>query len=158
MYENNHARKKAHTVGSPIVWTRKLDRSVNYGLSVNDGWAEWYPQYILVKMLILTNFMLGDANDMLATGVAKSTSVARFYFPINSYKFSTSITTAGTFEILNSNNAITETGVANTSLTLQGTDTPRRMVIIDVSGLTLTTGEHLVLRVNDSSASVTINF
>lgn len=95
------------------------------------------------------------ANDVIATGYSVSTTVARFFLPINSPSAPTSITTTGTFEVLRGSGSIS---TGNSAVTLSGRSS-NKIAVIEVSSLnSLTAGEMLELRHDSANGKITVNF
>lgn len=96
------------------------------------------------------------ANDVIAVGEAVTSTVARFYFPLQSTTAANSFTLVDTVNVLKGSAAISS-GIVAGSMVLSGL-TSTKIAVLDVTTSGLTVGDVLNLRTNTASASITFNF
>ena len=94
-------------------------------------------------------------NDVIAVGEAVTSTVARFYFPLQSKNPVNSFTLIDTVNILKGSATIA-TGLTAGSITLSGL-TSSKIAVLDITTSGLTVGDLLNLRTNTASASIQFN-
>ncbi|MFU1599236.1 hypothetical protein ACM257_17795 [Alteromonas macleodii] len=104
-----------------------------------------------------TNFNEFGGNgsgDGIAVGYMATGGTARFFVPINSKTPPSSITTSGSFSVREINTVI-NTNI--TSVTLSG-GSSNKIGLLEVTGLTGTAGNPVVLQIENASSSIAFNF
>ncbi len=117
-------------------------------------WSSWEELYHSGN----TNFNEfggNSANDIIAVGEAVTSTVARFYFPLQSKNPVNSFTLIDTVNILKGSATIA-TGLTEGSITLSGL-TSSKIAVLDITTSGLTVGDLLNLRTNTASASIQFN-
>ena len=94
-------------------------------------------------------------NDVIAVGEAVTSTVARFYFPLQSKNPVNSFTLIDTVNILKGSATIA-TGLTAGSITLSGL-TSSKIAVLDITTSGLTVGDLSNLRTNTASASIQFN-
>ncbi|WP_290738439.1 hypothetical protein [Haliea sp.] len=113
-------------------------------------WAELYHS----GNTNLNEFSGNSAQDVVATGVMLTSTVARVYLPLMSNTLPSSLTTEGQFSVF-SNNVLIE---SNVTLSLQGQSSSRVAVINITLSSSVGTGNHVELRTGDASSKIKVNF
>ncbi|MAD90096.1 MAG: hypothetical protein CMK64_10355 [Pseudoalteromonas sp.] len=94
------------------------------------------------------------SGDGIAVGYMATGGTARFFVPINSKTPPSSITTSGSFSVREINTVI-NTNI--TSVTLSG-GSSNKIGLLEVTGLTGTAGNPVVLQIENASSSIAFNF
>jgi hypothetical protein len=103
----------------------------------------------------LNVFSANGSNDVLAVGFAVTTSIARFYLPIDLLTSPSSITTVSTFSVIRNVNDSIASGLS--TITLGGISS-NKLAVVFISGLSnLIEGENLSLISDTTSSKITVN-
>lgn len=128
---------------------RKAFRVIKNGVSEN--WQLYYHS----GNTNFNEFGGNSANDIIAVGEAVTSTVARFYFPLQSKNPVNSFTLIDTVNILKGSATIA-TGLTAGSITLSGL-TSSKIAVLDITTSGLTVGDLLNLRTNTASVSIQFN-
>lgn len=120
-------------------------------------WSEWH-EYLHSGNLNSNVFGgLINSLNVVATGVALSTSVAWLYLPLNSITMPLSLSVSGTFQLTARGTAVRATGVAS-NFFLKG-ESSQKVAVIELQGLSgLEPNENLELAAETLSSKITVNF
>lgn len=119
------------------------------------AWTDWFENYDSGN----TNFNEyhgGIVNEVFATGVMASNSVARIFFPLNATSAPISLTLeTGGFKVLGGVNGYL--AESTTQLSLSGWSS-KKMAVVEITGLSGTKGEFVTIQAAAASSGITFNF
>ncbi|UYE90206.1 tail fiber [Alteromonas phage vB_AemP_PT15-A5] len=98
----------------------------------------------------------GNGNECIATGEIVTSTIARFYLPINAKTKPVSLSIIGSFNVFRLSGSVVS-GAGTGSFALSAISSPK-MAVIDVTGSGLTLGEVVNLRCAVNNAKITVNF
>ena len=116
-------------------------------------WTPWKMLYHS-RNTNFNEFGGASADDFVGYGYFRTSGIARFFLPINSAIPPSGISVTGTFSIRVGNSATLASGV---SPIFQGVSS-NKICIVDVSGLSGTTGDVAILATESETSKVTVNF